>query len=447
MEVTVRTEEQTGIFREFLKYTSSNILAMLAISCYILADTFFISKGMGADGLTALNLAIPAFNFIQGCGLMYAIGGAARFAMFRGSEDKMSANRIFTNTVILSMGTAVLFMAMGLLIPETLALLLGADEQVLELTSTYLRVLLLFSPAFMMNVLMQSFVRNDGYPQIAMMGVLVGNLVNIVLDYVFIFTFGLGMLGAALATGVAPVISLMILFRHWRSDRSSFRLVKMKPDGAYTGSTMSLGLPSLLTELSAGIVMIMFNMIILDLLGNVGVAAYGVIANLAIMVTAIYNGVAQGMQPLVSRFYGKNDKRSIANILRYALITMATMSVLIYGVILLWADPITGIFNSEGNQQMQQIAVTGLKLYFSSVLFLGFNMVMSMYFVSVDRPVPGQVISLLRGFLVIVPVTIAMAAIWGIHGVWLAYPAAEGVTAVVGVLMWRGIAKKKEKES
>jgi len=337
-----------------------------------------------------------------------------------------------------------LFGIIGLFFAEQLAVLLGADEQVFELTTTYLRVLLLFSPAFMMNVLMQSFVRNDGHPQVAMLGVLVGNLVNIVLDYVFIFTFGLGMLGAVLATGVAPVISLMILFRHWRSEKCSFGFVKTKLDARLSGMTVSLGLPSLLTEVSAGIVMIMFNMIILDLLGNVGVAAYGVIANLAIMVTAIYNGVAQGMQPLISRFYGQYDKKSIAQILRYALITMAVMSVLIYGVIYGYADPITAIFNSEENAQLQQIAVIGLKLYFSSVLFLGFNMVISMYFVSVDRPIPGQLISLLRGFLVIIPVTILMAAVWGVHGVWLAYPTAEGVTAVVGVIVWRWIVKKEK---
>lgn len=439
----VKAENQTQIFKEFVKYTSSNILAMLAISCYILADTFFISKGLGADGLTALNLAIPAFNFIQGCGLMFAIGGAARFAMFRGRGEKDAADRIFTNTVMLSMGAAVIFSLAGLLLAEPLAVLLGADEQVFDLTATYLRVLLLFSPAFMMNVLMQSFVRNDGYPQVAMMGVLVGNLANILLDYVFIFSFDLGMLGAVLATGVAPVISLTILFRHWRSGKSGFRLVKTKPDAKLTGNTISLGLPSLLTELSAGIVMIMFNMIILDLLGNVGVAAYGVIANLAIVVTAISNGVAQGMQPLVSRFYGQNDRKSIGQILGYALVTMAALSVLIYGVIFGLADPITTIFNSEGNGQLQQIAVIGLKLYFSAVLFLGFNMVISMYFVAVDKPVPGQVISLLRGFLVIVPVTIVMAAVWGVHGVWLAYPTAEGVTAVAGVVMWRRLVKRQ----
>lgn len=439
----METEHRNHNFKEFVKYTSSNILAMIAISCYILADTFFISRGMGADGLTALNLAIPAFNFIQGCGLMFAIGGATRFAMFRGSGEREAANRIFTNTVLVSMGTALVFSLVGLFLAEPLALLLGADEQVFEMTTTYLRVLLLFSPAFMMNVLMQSFVRNDGHPQVAMLGVLVGNLVNIVLDYVFIFTFGLGMLGAVLATGVAPVVSLMILFRHWRSEKCSFRFVKMKPDGRFTGTTISLGLPSLLTEVSAGIVMIMFNMIILDLLGNVGVAAYGVVANLAIMVTAIYNGVAQGMQPLVSRFYGQNDRKSIAQILRYALTTMIVTSAVIYGVIFGFADEITSIFNSEGNMQLQQIAVIGLKLYFSSVLFLGFNMVMSMYFVAVDRPIPGQLISLLRGFLVIIPVTIVMAAVWGVHGVWLAYPTAEGVTAVVGLVLWRWLVKHR----
>ncbi len=434
---------KTQNLREFFKYTASNILAMLAISCYILADTFFISKGMGADGLTALNLAIPAFNFIQGCGLMFAIGGAAKFAMCKGRGEKGQADRIFTNTVMLALGTAFLFAVAGLFFAEPLAVALGADAQVFDMTRTYLRVLLLFSPAFMMNVLMQSFVRNDGQPQLAMMGVLVGNLINIVLDYVFIFSFGLGMLGAVLATGVAPVISLLIISRHWRRGSCGFRFVRMKPDVRLSGTTISLGLPSLLTEISAGIVMIMFNMIILDLLGNVGVAAYGVIANLAIMVTAIYNGVAQGMQPLISRFYGQNDKKSISQILRYAIVTMVAASVLIYGVIFGFADSITTIFNSEGNAQLQQIAVIGLKLYFSAVLFLGFNIVMSMYFVSVDKPLPGQVVSVLRGFLVIVPVTIVMAAVWGVYGVWLAYPTAEGVTAVAGLVMWRWFVKKQ----
>lgn len=424
------------MIREFAKYTSTNILSMLAISCYILADTFFVSKGMGADGLTALNLAIPVFNFIQGCGLMFAIGGAARFAMMKGRGAATEADRIFSNTAKLSLGVGLCFSMIGLFLAEPLAVLLGADQQVLELTVTYLRVLMLFSPAFMLNTMMQSFVRNDGYPQIAMVGVLVGNLANIVLDYVFIFPFGLGMFGAVLATGVAPIISLLILGSHWRSGVCSFHLVKGRLDRKMTVNTVSLGLPSLVTEVSAGIVMILFNMIILRLVGNVGVAAYGVIANLALVVTAICNGVAQGMQPLVSRFFGQADQSSAAKVLRYALTTVLVLAVGLYAGIFGFADGIAAVFNSEGNQQLQQIAESGLRLYFSAVLFQGFNIVISMYFVAMDRPAPGQLISVLRGFVLIIPVTILLSACFGVNGVWMAYPTAEGITAVVSLILW-----------
>ena len=265
------------------------------------------------------------------------------------------------------------------------------------------------------------------------------------MDYIFIFPFGLGILGAVLATGVSPVLSMLILSRHWRKGGCGFRLVNMRPDVQLSATTVALGFPSLVTEVSAGVVMIMFNMIILGLLGNVGVAAYGVIANLSLVVTAFYNGIAQGMQPLISRAYGQSDQKSIGQILKYAMVTMMVLSVVLYVIIGGLADPITSVFNSEGNAQLQHIAVVGLRLYFISVLFVGFNIVLSMFFVAVDRPVPGQIVSVLRGFLIIVPMTIVLAALWGVYGVWLAYPAAEGVTALVGVWLWWRFVRKTVK--
>ena len=431
--------------KDFIRYTVSNILGMLGISCYILADTFFVSKGLGADGLTTLNLAIPAFNFIQGCGLMFGIGGAARYSMFKSQGDDRLANRIFTNTVILALGAALIFALVGFFLADSLARLLGANEAVFDMTRTYLQILLIFSPAFMMNAVLLSFVRNDGAPQLAMVAMVAGSLSNIVMDYIFIFPFGLGILGAVLATGVSPVLSMLILSRHWRKGGCGFRLVNMRPDVQLSATTVALGFPSLVTEVSAGVVMIMFNMIILGLLGNVGVAAYGVIANLSLVVTAFYNGIAQGMQPLISRAYGQSDQKSIGQILKYAMVTMMVLSVVLYVIIGGLADPITSVFNSEGNAQLQHIAVVGLRLYFISVLFVGFNIVLSMFFVAVDRPVPGQIVSVLRGFLIIVPMTIVLAALWGVYGVWLAYPAAEGVTALVGVWLWWRFVRKTVK--
>lgn len=192
-----------------------------------------------------------------------------------------------------------------------------------------------------------------------------------------------------------------------------------------------------MTELSSGIVIIIFNMIILSLRGNVGVAAYGVIANISLVVVSIFTGISQGMQPLLSRAYGENDVRSIPKILRYALVTAGGSALLLYGIMFLFASPITAVFNSEGNQALQQMAVEGIKLYFLAIPFAGMNVVLSVYFTSTDKPLPAHIISLLRGLLLIVPMTFLLAALFELTGVWLAFPATEAVVAMVAAVLYR----------
>lgn len=162
------TSNKNSVFREFCKYASLSVLAMAAISCYILADTFFISAGLGADGLTALNLAIPVYNFIHGTGLMLGMGGATRFAVCRSRGDHAGGNAMFTATLWLGAAFSLLFVALGILCPTQLAQLLGADGVTLPMTRTYLQVLLLFSPAFILNDILLCFNRNDGAPQLSM---------------------------------------------------------------------------------------------------------------------------------------------------------------------------------------------------------------------------------------------------------------------------------------
>lgn len=163
-------------------------------------------------------------------------------------------------------------------------------------------------------------------------------------------------------------------------------------------STISLGVPSLITEVASGIVIIVFNYIILHLQGNIGVAAYGVVANLSLVITAIYTGMAQGIQPITSRAYGYGKNDDTNRILKYAVETMFIISVFIYIVFLFGSNPITELFNSEHNEKLQQIAAKGLKLYFIAIPFAGFNIILSTYFTSTERALPAQIISLLRGF-------------------------------------------------
>lgn len=427
--------KRQSCLKEFARYGAFNVLGMLGISCYILADTVFISRGVGTDGLTALNLAIPVYSLMHGCGMMVGMGGATRYAIWKGQKAHEQTNRLFTGTVYGGLLLAVLFMLAGGFFAEGLSRLMGADSVVFGMTSTYIRVILLFAPAFLMNDILICFVRNDGNPRLSMLAMVGGSLFNIVFDYLFIFPMGLGIFGAVLATGVSPVISLLILSGHLRKKTCGFCLRPAQPDfkGAFLAAV--LGIPSFITEISSGIVILVFNSVILKLQGNVGVAAYGVIANLSLVVVSVFTGIAQGMQPLISRAYGKNDKKMPGQVLRYGLLTAAFLSAAIYLLVFLFAEQITEVFNSEGNRELQEIAATGLRLYFTGILFAGFNIILSIFFSSLEKAVPAQAISLLRGLALMIPMALLLPAFFGIRGVWLSFPVTEGVVALLGSLL------------
>ena len=424
------------LLNEFFRYVILNICGMIGLSCYILADTFFISNGLGANGLTALNLAIPIYSFIHGSGLMFGMGGATKYSIYRGQKKYKSADKCFSNTIYIMSILAVIFMLTGIFFSKKLTILLGADKDVFLMTKTYLQVILLFAPAFMANDTLICFVRNDGNPKLSMIGMLTGSFSNIILDYVFIFPLHMGIFGTVLATGIAPVISLCILSRHWFTRQNQFHLVRIYPSFQLTGNIISLGIPSFITEMASGIVMIVFNTIILHLQGNTGVAAYGVVANLSLVVISIYTGIAQGTQPILSRAYGYGERENQKRILRYALKTMLVISCGIYLIFLFFANSIVSVFNSEQNIQLQQIAETGLKLYFTAIPFVGFNIIISSYFTSIEKALPAQIISLSRGFLVIIPMAFFLSFLLKMTGVWLSFPITECFVALAGIALY-----------
>ncbi|MDD3141217.1 MAG: MATE family efflux transporter [Lachnospiraceae bacterium] len=426
----------TNCFKDFIKYSSLNVLGMVGLSCYILADTFFVSKGLGTNGLTALNLAIPIYSFIHGSGLMIGMGGGTKYSIFKSQNNKEAASRTFTNAVILALGFAIVFFVIGIFFSETIVEMLGADETVFHMSKTYLQVILLFAPMFILNNILLCFVRNDGSPHLSMTAMIVGSLSNIVLDYIFIFPFKMGILGAVLATGLAPVVSMFVLSSFFFKKKNCFHLKKCKITSKLTMTIFSSGLPSLITEVSSGIVIIIFNLIILRLQGNIGVAAYGVIANLSLVVMAIYTGVAQGIQPIISSNYGSGNHANVQGILRYAMTTILVISGIVYFCVFFSASQIANIFNSEHNTVLQSIAVTGLKYYFTACLFAGFNIIMSVYFTSTEYALPAHIISILRGFVIIIPMAFLLSAIGGMIGIWCAFPATELFVSIIGVTLY-----------
>ena len=437
----------SGCFRDFAKYSSLNVLGMIGLSCYILADTFFISMGLGADGLTALNLAIPIYSFIHGSGLMIGMGGGTKYSILRSQNKKEAANRIFTHALGLAAVFAVFFVLAGLFFSEKIVSLFGAEGAVYEMSNTYLKVILLFAPAFLMNNVLLCFVRNDGAPQRSMAAMITGSLSNVVLDWVFIFPCGMGIFGAVFATGLAPIISILILSPHILRGRNGFHITACRPSARLAGGILSSGVPSLVTEVSSGIVIIVFNSILMNLEGNVGVAAYSIIANLSLVVIAVFTGIAQGIQPLISRSYGRNSQAEVRIFLRYAILSMLVLSAVIYGTVLFGAPQIAAIFNSEQDVLLGQIAEEGMRLYFLACPFAGYNIIISMYFTSSDSPRPAHLISLLRGFLLIIPCAFLLSRIGGLTGVWCSFPVTEGLTAAAAFCFFDFLQRKRARKA
>lgn len=423
--------------QDFGRYVSLSVLGMIAVSCYILADTFFVAQGLGTTGLAALNLAIPVYNVIHGTGLLLGMGGATKFSILKSQGAHRRADSVFTHTLGMAAAAAAVFALVGALGAPQLAALLGADGETAAMTGTYLRVLLLFAPAFLCNDVLVCFVRNDGVPQLAMAATLSGSLANVVMDWFFIFPCGMGIFGAVLATGFSPVIGVIVQSPHWLGRRRGFHLRQVRPRLRTAGQVLALGVPSLLDQLSGAVVMITFNTLILGLTGNTGVAAYGVVANLSLVVLSVYTGIAQGIQPLVSRAWGQGQRAALQRLLRYALGTALVFSAALYLVFFLGAGPIAGVFNSEQDPAMQAIACQGLRLYFLAAPFAGVNIILAVYFASVEQAVPAQAVSLLRGVLVILPMAVALAAAFGMVGVWVAFPVSEALVALVAWALLR----------
>lgn len=423
---------KTTLLKTFMKYVSLNVLGMLGLSCYILADTFFVARGLGTTGLTALNLAIPIYSFINGAGLMIGMGAATRYSISK-------SNSIFSQAVYFIALLSAIFVIIGLFFTKHLATILGTDTLTHQMTVTYLKIILCFSPMFMLNNLIICFVRNDGNPKLSMSAMQLGSFSNIILDYVFVFPLNMGMFGAALATGIAPIISLCVLSAHFFKKKNTFKFKKIKPELRSLFDISTLGISALITELSSGIVIIVFNSLILSIEGNLGVAAYGIIANLALVVLSIFTGISHGVQPLMSKSYGKKDTGTLKKLLKYEFITVILFALSAYFILYKFAEPIVRIFNKEQNIQLANMAVTGLRIYFIAFLFAGVNIMCAAYFSAVDRPKNAFLISLLRGFALIIPFSFALSSLFGMTGIWISMAVTELIVLVFSVLKMKEI--------
>ena len=419
-----------SLTKQYFKYVSQNIFGLLGTSCYILADTYFISQAAGTSGVALLNLCLPIYNFIFAIGSMLGLGAATRYAILRAQGDERS-ERYFSNALLWALVFALPFMLAGIFCPEVLLRFMGGDAEIVALGVGYARIFLLFTPFFMCNYILRSFVLNDGDPSLAMTATMASSLFNIVMDWVLMFPLKMGMAGAALATAASPIVGMGINALHFRKKTNTLRFRWHKPTFKLLAHVSAVGVSGFIGEIAGGMTTMVLNFLILGLTGSIGVAAYGVVANVAIVATAIFSGVSQGSQPLLSDAYSRGETGQVRQVLTMSILTALALSVLMIVCFEVFAEPLVAVFNSEHDPVMADLACQGMRLYFLGYLFAGFNIAGTGYLSAVGAAKWAMITSILRGVAAIVFCALVMAALFGMTGVWLAFCAAEAITAGV----------------
>ena len=402
------------------------------MSIYVIADTFFIAMALGANGLAALNISIVSFTAIHSLGLMIGIGGATRYTIRKNMGDDTKS--IFTHSLAAGLFISIILMLIGIFFTVPISELLGADYELLPMVTDYISTLLIFSPLFILKNILLSFIRNDNNPKLAMAGTVVGATSNIVLDYILLFPLAMGMLGAALATVFSLVFSIIVLLFHFWTKRNKFEINRCKISLRQIKAISALGASTFVNEITVAIALVVFNLVILGVKGNVGVAAYGIVMNLAIVALSIFTGMALGIQPIISKGHGSGDISLIKTTMKYAIIAISVLSLCIYAIIYLGASSIAGIFDSEGNVTLVYLATDGLKIYFVGLIFAGINVITAAFFSAANKPKTAMSIALLRSFVLIVPMLLILSRLFGMEGVWISFVATELIVLLLSIV-------------
>lgn len=427
-----------------LKYVLSSVAAMWVFTIYTMVDGMFVAQGVGPDALAAVNLSMPFINLSFGLSILFGIGASTRASVYKGQGKYEEANRVFTSSILTVLVLSLIVSLLALLNLERLAYILGATDVTLEYVKDYLGVLLLFEICYMTSYALEVMVKADGYPQKAIFIPLLGAVCNIGLDYVFIFHFGWGIAGAAWATGASQLVSFILFGHHFFSRKAGFKFVKIKWGLRDSADTAKLGVSDCVTELSMAAVIFLFNNVLLRISGEEGVVVYTVISYVSQLILMTMVGLNQGMQPLVSYYFGKGEYATQKYILRLSVTSAVFFSVLAFLIGIIHPDPIVAMFIDKAEEYDLFVhGVTAFRLFSFSFLPLGLVVVISGYFTALELPRNAMAISIARGIIFVSVSLFIMTFLFGETGVWLTMAVSETMSLVLALALY---AKYKKSE-
>ncbi len=414
--------------KRFYSFVLPSIGAMLVTGLYFIVDGVFIGQGVGADALGMVNLSVPFISILTSVAMMITMGGASVASICFGRGERARANNVFNLCVWMVLLFALFMAVIAVLFGTPICRFLGASDHLLAGTVDYLTYYTVFGVFFSSAMLLSAFIRNDGNPRLAFWGMIIGALSNIILDWVFIFPLQMGVKGAAIASGLGQVFSCAVLLSHFVRKKGVLHFAMPHHERGLCARILKVGLPEFVTHMSQPVTTFCYNMMIVQVFGEIGISAFSVASYLLWVVLYIFMGLAQGVQPLLSLSFGEGEAQKERFFLRAALQLGAVVSVVIYAVLFVWGEAIISIFDNSASL----IALTHdcLRIYGLSFAFAVWNMIFTTYYLSTERTKNAMLITVLRSLVLNTLCIFLLPALFGSGAIWFGIVVAEGLMAL-----------------
>lgn len=430
-------------YSRLIKFTLPSVLMMIFTSIYGVVDGFFISNYVGKTAFASANLIIPFLQILGGTGAMLGVGGSALVAKTLGEGNIQKARKYFTMMIYLMVATGIFFSVVGILFLKPVAYFFGATDAMINDVVTYGTVCLIFNTALQAQYTFQSFLVVAEKPKFALTVILATGVSNMILDYVFIAIFKMGIAGAALATGLSQCVAGILPFLWFVSKRnnSALRFVKtnfeLKPIILACGN----GASEMLTSVSGSITGILYNRELMRYAGENGVAAYGVVMYAAFVFLGVFAGYSQGSSPVMGYHYGAGNHKEMKNVMKRSLIMLSVSAVALTLIAFLFAKPIASIFVGY-DAELLDMTVRAFRICAVPLLVMWFNIYASAFFTSLNNGAVSAAISAVRSLALPVICIITLPMLFKLDGVWFSLVLSEFLSVIVSIYF---VIKNKKK--
>lgn len=419
-------------YKKLIQFTIPTIIMMIFTSIYGVVDGLFVSNCVGSDAFAGVNLIMPALMILGSIGFMIGTGGSALVSKTIGEGNKEKANRYFSMLLYVVTIIGFIFTVIGLIVMEPVAKLLGAEGNLVEICVTYGRTLIIALIPFMLQNCFQSFLIVAEKPRMGLIISIITGVLNMILDFLFIYIFKMGVFGAAVATGISQLIGGIVPLIYFIKKSETLKLVKTKFELKPILQACANGSSEMVTNVSMSLVNMLYNLQLMKYAGSDGVVAYGIIMYVSFIFSGTYMGYSIGSAPIVGYHYGAENKEELKSLLKKSLKLLTITSIVMTAIGELLAKPLASIFVSY-DANLLDMTVNAIRIFSISYLISGINIFASSFFTALNNGVVSAAISFLRTLLFQIAMIFILPLIWGLNGIWIAVIFAEVLALIVSI--------------